>query len=694
LQNKNRKYKIAVCAINTRFSQSSIAVSYLLKYFNDRAAKSGFTFNENDYEISVFEFNLNDSFEYMSRMLFQRQFELYAFSTYIWNRELIKRLIEFVNTAYPEAVTLTGGPEVISACLGDIEAMCGADFSICGEGEEAFAEFLEKQILCFKANVKSINVACGEGRPAGELSELSKIDGLAARFRGKNEFIFNCAEPVIINNPENIAPLYNSQADIKQKSFVYLETSRGCPNQCHYCLSSLKPSNAPAVRYFPIERTLSDIDSIIKIKGLETVRTIDRTFNDDSGRTMAIFRHIVKKAPEGLIFQFEMSPYKFNAEILDFLKSLNRKYFQFEIGIQSFDNESLKSVGRDEMQKDGKDGIENKKITPSKLLDILINETKVEVHADLMYGLPGDTYEKCLNSFDKLLLKMPSSVQFWQLKILRGTKLWQNAEKLGLLYEKYPPYAVIKTQNMSVGEILKLQRLGRFLDLIYNSGHLRNTLGMLFQIFKSPSELFFKIIEYFENNGISETAVSRTNLFMHIKNFAEINIKPINETHYAVIYESLRYDFISGENKKFAMPDFLKFKNFTKKSEYKGYLTLSKKLSESGIKINFAKNFMVFKFNFNVMECKDISSATAPAQTYLLFKSFNSPEGKFMREISIINSNYDIETMNFLYFCFNRIDLSDEWKDNAAITDMNEAEKLKEKVPAHLEQFKKTGWLL
>ena len=41
---------------------------------------------------------------------------------------------------------IVGGPEAVSACMGDFEAMCGAEFAICGEGEASFSEFVRLKL--------------------------------------------------------------------------------------------------------------------------------------------------------------------------------------------------------------------------------------------------------------------------------------------------------------------------------------------------------------------------------------------------------------------------------------------------------------------------------------------------------------------------------------------------------------------
>ncbi len=626
MKNAETRYNIALCAINTRYSQSSIAVDYLSAYLEKYMSEKPDI--KESYDLKIFEFNLTDSFEFIARNLCREEIHLYCFSVYIWNREITARIISFIKKAFPRAIVLVGGPEVISACTGEFEAMIGSDIALCGEGEWAFARFLELKINYFK-NGMAHNYINKE--------EFCAIPGIAiSELNGPGDFFYS-SEPAVFDEPDKLPSIYDAYMKLRtQRSYVYLETARGCPNHCYYCLSSLKPAGKPAVRHFSMERVLSDIDKITDTLKIEKVRVIDRTFNEDPERALEIFKHIAAKDSENMMFQFEMSPYRFTPEMLDLLRSMKKKCFQFEIGIQSFDAGSLDSVGRGDMAADIKSGGDNnsnaglvKKYTPSEILDILINETRVEVHADLMFGLPADTIDSCIRSFDALLMKAPDSVQFWQLKMLRGTRLRRDAEKLGMVYESYPPYAVIRTPQMSAADIFRLQKLGRYLDLLYNHGHIKKTLKFLFDIGKSPSGLFFSIIDHFEKNNIAETAVSRSNLFQYIREFAETAIKPGNGSHYDILSDLLRLDFIEGEKKRFSMPEFLDAKKPYQKKNAGVFAKINELFEAGKRKIKLSKEYSFHRFSYDV---SGASRTPEKKECALMLKHFVNPDGTFGAE--------------------------------------------------------------
>jgi len=643
-----KKLKIALCTVNTRYSQNAAALYYLSGYLYKHLDSKNI--DRARYELKIYEFNLNDTHEYVTRTLCSDAADIYAFSIYIWNREYIKKIISFIRRAFDDPVTIAGGPEVISVSKADAEAMCGAEYAIAGEGEISFARFVELALDAFNA--------CGR---AGALDEnrLMEIEGIARENGGK--FIYS-SEPAVVNNLDEIPTLFERPAGVsgrQEKNFVYMETSRGCPNHCHYCLSSIKPKNGPAVRYFSLERVFADIDRIISVMKIDKVRVIDRTFNDDPARALAIFKYIVSKAGPETMFQFEISPYKFTPEIIGYLKSLDRQYFQFEIGVQSFNKKALDSVGRAHGEGSGRPEKDSGG-RAGDVLDVLINETAVNIHADLMYGLPGDRYEDCIYSFDKLLLKMPDSVQFWQLKLLRGTKLREKAEASGLVYDPNPPYAVIKTSDISIFEMFRLQKLGRYLDLFYNHGHVRQTLKLLFDFFKKPSDLFFKLSEYFERNAISETAVSRQNLFLYIQKFGEEFIKTESDKKYSIFLDCLRYDFINGESKRFSLPEFLKPSRMKRDADFYGAVQAA--ISRSGIRLKLSKTFSLFRFDNDIIETSsgkeigkggkapfDLSGAPHRG-AYMALRHIVNGDGTFDTQKYWFNAPADFSALDYFYY--------------------------------------------
>lgn len=76
------------------------------------------------------------------------------------------------------------------------------------------------------------------------------------------------------------------------------------------------------------------------------VKFLDRTFNTDPKRALRIARYINEHCT-GQIFQFEVVAETLSEELLDFfINEADKSRFRFEVGVQSFNGNTLKAVGR------------------------------------------------------------------------------------------------------------------------------------------------------------------------------------------------------------------------------------------------------------------------------------------------------------------------------------------------------------
>ena len=85
-----------------------------------------------------------------------------------------------------------------------------------------------------------------------------------------------------IKNLDIIPFPYDNIENLENK-IIYYETSRGCPFQCQYCLSSLEEG----VRYFSLDRVYKDLDFFID-NNIKQVKLVDRTFNCHKERCISI----------------------------------------------------------------------------------------------------------------------------------------------------------------------------------------------------------------------------------------------------------------------------------------------------------------------------------------------------------------------------------------------------------------------
>ena len=115
------------------------------------------------------------------------------------------------------------------------------------------------------------------------------------------------------------------------KRIQYIETSRGCPFSCQFCLSSIEVG----VRYFNREKIKEDIRFLME-NGARTIKFVDRTFNISRSYAMEMFQFLIDEHQPGVVFQFEITADIMRPEVIQFLNdNAPAGLFRFEIGVQS-----------------------------------------------------------------------------------------------------------------------------------------------------------------------------------------------------------------------------------------------------------------------------------------------------------------------------------------------------------------------
>lgn len=183
--------KILLTAINSKFVHSNLAVRYLRAFTKDM-----------NYDCKIREFSINDRDEKILEEIIKERPNVVAFSTYIWNIEIIKRLSNLIKLVDEDIEILYGGPEVSYDSQNILKELNG-EYIIEGEGEKTYREFVEYKL--------------------GE-REINSIRSLY--YKADGEVISNGKRP-LMNMNELIFP-YEEDENLDNK-IVYYEASRGCP---------------------------------------------------------------------------------------------------------------------------------------------------------------------------------------------------------------------------------------------------------------------------------------------------------------------------------------------------------------------------------------------------------------------------------------------------------------------------------
>ena len=243
------------------------------------------------------------------------------------------------------------------------------------------------------------------------------------------------------------------------KAFYQLETSRGCGGACTFCTSS----KSRGVKYHSLTRVEKDLRALYKL-GYRDIRLIDRTFNEDSGRAVALLRLFAEDFPD-MRFHLEIHPGRLKPEVLEQLAKAKKGSLHLEAGIQSFDPLVLKRICRPASAEKAETGLRT-----------LLALDNLEIHADLIAGLPGQTLVSLLKDINKMLELAPDEIQLENLKVLPGTSLRENPPP-GLEYNPEVPWQVIRTGTMTADDLSRAVLYSYILDSWYNPPGLRNVFS-------------------------------------------------------------------------------------------------------------------------------------------------------------------------------------------------------------------------
>jgi radical SAM superfamily enzyme YgiQ (UPF0313 family) len=279
-------------------------------------------------------------------------------------------------------------------------------------------------------------------------------------------------------------------ADMRHR-YVYYESSRGCPFQCAYCLSSRADQKLEMKK---VETVTKELALILSHRpGL--LKFVDRTFNVRGGRHRDIWNFLLdnyRGGPTG--FHFEIHPSYLDDDDFAVLSRCPGGLFQFEIGVQSTNPDALNAVRRTGIWEKDRAAIGR-----------LIGLGTIRVLLDLIAGLPCDDMASVRAAFNEVYALRPDHIQLGFLKVLPGTEMMERADEYGIRYAERAPYQVIETRWLCENEIRLLERIAYLADRLRNTRRFEAALAGLGREFDSPFDMFRAFAEMPEGSGPSLT---------------------------------------------------------------------------------------------------------------------------------------------------------------------------------------------
>lgn len=409
---------ILLSTLNARYAHASLGLRYLLANMGELQAQT-----------RLQEFVIGAKTADVVERLLAHAPRIIGFGVYIWNVEETTRIVAMLKRVAPQVVVVLGGPEVSYETEEQRIAQL-ADYVITGWGDVTFPQVC-RHILHGPKPLMKIH--------AGVQPPLTDI-----------------RLPYSLYTCEDLA-----------HRTLYVEASRGCPFKCEFCLSSLDKTAWP----FDLDAFLGELEAL-HARGARLFKFVDRTFNlniKSSLKIMQFFLDKLKAHPDDPVYaHFEVVP----DHLPDALKEAIAKFppgsLQFEIGIQTFNPDVQALISR---KQNNEKAVDN--------LRWLRTHSHAHLHVDLIAGLPGEDIDSFARDFDKLVALDPHEIQFGILKRLRGTPIIRHTQAYGLVFDPYPPYAILATDRIDFSAMQRLTRFSRYWDLIANSGRFAHTLPLI-----------------------------------------------------------------------------------------------------------------------------------------------------------------------------------------------------------------------
>ncbi len=398
---------LKLIAFNGRYIHSCLALFYVREELQKNLSK---------VELDFHQFTINDPYYETLLKISAGSPQALFLSVYIWNGELIKRLLNDLAAILPGTAFVLGGPQAAAFKPEELPGNCTV---ITGEIEglaPAFYQDLQNGQL-------APNYNCSPGQP---FPSPYRDDDLTKELRNRH---------------------------------IYYESARGCPFSCSYCLSSVEQG----VSWKELKLVEQELTAILCHKP-KIIKFVDRTFNAKPERALAIWGFLAEQ-PGNTVYHFEMAPDLFTEEMFDFLARLPAGRFQFELGIQSTAPATLAAVNR---------VMDLNKVRTNMLRLAALNN--IHLHADLILGLPQETEASFRQSLRDVFAMGSHYIQMGLLKVLPATLISQTP---GLVHCQKPPYEVLATEQMDSQTISRLYWLGECVEAFHNNRYFPSLFSYL-----------------------------------------------------------------------------------------------------------------------------------------------------------------------------------------------------------------------
>jgi radical SAM superfamily enzyme YgiQ (UPF0313 family) len=380
--------------------------------------------------------------------------DIIGFTTFTSNGQIVYRLGKRIKTELPKKIVVFGNVHAMVYAKEYLSSSC-CDAVVHGEGEYVFLDIIRVVESGSKdfTNIKEVSCMFN-GSVVG-----NRCDGLVSNL----SVLPKPARDLVDRKWYNFAPISNlAFSGGKNDIGKHLFTSRGCPNRCTFCTvhRSMK------VRFNDVKKTVDEIEQLVDEYQAQYIFITDSLFICNRKRVFEICKEIrkrklkIKWGCEGHVRWIDEN----------LIKEMERAgCFDIALGIESGNQISLDIVKKNNTIQQAIEAVKTiKKVS------------KIHVQGLFILGLPGESYNDCINTI-KFAKSLPLDMaQFSILTPYPGSKIYDDLVASGELdngvrpngeldtdiWHRYSAYAsyveqdpIWVTPELSADQLKKLQKM-------------------------------------------------------------------------------------------------------------------------------------------------------------------------------------------------------------------------------------------
>jgi radical SAM superfamily enzyme YgiQ (UPF0313 family) len=348
-----------------------------------------------------------------------------GFSIANWNLDLTRRAARLVRERWPKTVLVAGGPCIDDEDPAIVEFLRGTpdlDYVVPSEGENGFAELLEH---------------LRDGPPRrGVVAGAAYLDQNGALVRGKyvmpnvapegrlvrtnataSDLAALLAEPDI--DSEIPSPYLDGTLDafLAEGLVPIVQTMRGCPYRCEFCVSGSALWNKP--RGFPLPRVSAEIEYALERSGSTDLILTDENWGILGERDVELARQLIGRyervgSPKRLYFYTAKIVNEASRSIAKLVAPIawNAWIGELTMSFQTLNPESRQSIKRTNMSIDKVEA----NVAWAK-------EHGIKTASEMIYGFPYETPATFIDGVETLLQKGVRNVAIYPLQLFAGIDL-------------------------------------------------------------------------------------------------------------------------------------------------------------------------------------------------------------------------------------------------------------------------------